>query len=93
LIRENNTKIQAATIKSVEDVIKDAKTVITNDNAEEMKGAFERLQNVVHQMSSELYQKTSAGGQGQGGPQDGQEAKAEKKEGEQVIDAEFKDVN
>ncbi|MNT93648.1 hypothetical protein D3C72_2351710 [compost metagenome] len=61
-----------------------------------MKAAFERLQNLTHKMSSELYKKEGA----QPGAEGSQEASGDNgsgssgnKGGDDVIDADYKDVN
>ena len=63
-------------------------------SASEMKAEFEKLQALVHKLTSELYKQTGAA-PGAEGAADGQaqgEAKAEEK-ADDVIDADFKDVN
>jgi molecular chaperone DnaK len=102
VIRDNKDKLSADKVKAGEDALASAKTALDSNNVDEMKGAMERLTNASHQISSELYQAQSTGG-APGGPQPGADAGAQagqqqaseerEKKGDDVIDAEFKDVN
>jgi molecular chaperone DnaK len=102
LVKDSGSQLPEAEVKSANEAVADAKKVLENKSAsaDELKGAFERLQNLTHKMSSELYKKQggqpgaegaapgtedhSAGGAGNGGAG---------KNGDDVIDADYKDVN
>jgi molecular chaperone DnaK len=63
---------------------------------QELQGLYERLTNINHKISSDLYktQGGSGSGGGDGGPAgDGGAPKGETKDGEDVVDADYKDVN
>ena len=83
-------------MKSANDAITEAKKVLENKAAstDELKGAFERLQNLTHKLSSDLYKKQGAqpGAEGQQ-EQGGGEASSENKGNDDVIDADYKDGN
>ncbi|WP_413294613.1 molecular chaperone DnaK [Bdellovibrio sp. HCB185ZH] len=96
LIKDSGSQLPEAEVKTANDAIADAKKVLENKgaSADELKAAFDKLQSLTHTMTSELYKKQGAQGDaGQGGAP-GADAGGEKKaEGDDVIDADYKDVN
>ena len=85
-------------MKTANDAIADAKKVLENKTADagELKAAFDKLQSLTHNMTSELYKKQGAQGGGDAGAQGGNggaQAGGENKGGDDVIDADYKDVN
>ncbi|GIL18635.1 MAG: chaperone protein DnaK [Oligoflexia bacterium] len=84
--------------KSAQEEVDAAKKVLENKSAAvaELKTAFEKLQAASHKITSELYKKTGGqpgaegGAQGDAGAQPGADAKGGK---DDVIDADYKDVN
>lgn len=104
LIKDNSDKISADVKKSTEDAIASAKKALEGDNDAELKSEYDKLTQASHQISAELYKAQSSGdgsgssGGGSGGPTGGTEEQAasDKKDGgagDDVIDAEYKDVN
>ncbi|WP_413569928.1 molecular chaperone DnaK [Bdellovibrio sp. HCB117] len=97
LIKDSGSQLPESEVKAANDAIAEAKRVLENKGAEvsELKAQFEKLQAVTHKMTSELYKKQGAqpGADGSSGDQGGGEAKAEEKNGDDVIDADYKDVN
>jgi molecular chaperone DnaK len=92
LLKDNESKIAAEAVKSAREALDEAKAKMNSEDLSELKGVHERLTNVSHQISSELYKQ--AGTQGAAGPtQPGEDPGATKKDGDDVIDAEYKDVN
>lgn len=100
LIKDAGAKIPDSDKKSIETVLADAKKVVENKSAsvDEMKSVFTKLQETTHKLSSEMYKQQGAAGGAQGGAA-GAEAQGEtadagaKKDGDDVIDADYKDVN
>ncbi len=97
IIRENGDKIPATMKTHVETEIADAKKVLDSQDAVVLKNAFDKLTKASHELSTELYKAQTAQGKGQnggaaGGPAGGGQHESTTK-GEDVIDAEFKDVN
>ncbi len=94
LIKDNPDKIPADKKSELEGAIAEAKTKLTSEVLDEIKAATERLQNVSHQISQEMY----AAGQGpeageQAGPETAENsAGSEKAADEDVVDADFKEV-
>ncbi|MFN7728568.1 MAG: molecular chaperone DnaK [Bdellovibrio sp.] len=85
--------------KAATDAVADARKVFDNkaSTGEELKKAQDALQAISHRISAELYKKASAGAAGgaesnAGGEAGGAEAGADKKN-DDVIDADYKDVN
>lgn len=97
LIKDSGDKIPESDKKSIETVLADAKKVVENKAAsvEEMKSVFTKLQEATHKLSSEMYKQQGApGAQGAAGGPQGETADAgAKKDGDDVIDADYKDVN
>ena len=98
LVNESGSKLPAADLETVKTQIADAKKALDNKSASmsELKAAFETLQANSHKITEELYKASSAGA-GAAGATSGADASAEgatgKKGGDDVIDADFKDVN
>jgi molecular chaperone DnaK len=100
LIKDSGSQIGEGEVKSANEAIAEAKKVLDNKGAEvsELKAAFDKLQAVTHKLSSEMYKKQGAaapggdGSGGAGGATSGEGAGAEKS-GDDVIDADYKDVN
>lgn len=96
LIKDSGAQLPESEVKSANEAIADAKKVLENKSAEasELKASFDKLQELTHKITSELYKKQgSAGGDaGAGGQQQGG-AESTEKGGDDVIDADYKDVN
>jgi molecular chaperone DnaK len=97
LIKEN-TNIPAGEKTALEAAIADAKKVVENKAASrsELESALKALETVAHRVAGELYKSQQAAGQagqanGQAGP--GADASASSKKDDDVIDADYKDVN
>jgi len=95
LITENKDKLPADEVTKAEDAMKTAKEVLAKDDAslEDLKGENEKLTAISHTLSSALYeaQKPEEGAAPEGEPTPGAEAPKGSKD--DVIDADFKDVN
>ncbi|MFV8259604.1 molecular chaperone DnaK [Bdellovibrio bacteriovorus] len=97
LIKDSGAQLPESEVKSANEAVAEAKKILENKSAsgDELKGAFERLQNLTHKLTSELYKKQGAqpGAEGQqADAADGGDASANKG-GDDVIDADYKDVN
>jgi molecular chaperone DnaK len=97
MIKDGADKIEEADKKELEAAIEAAKGKLESEVLDELKGEVERLQNASHKIATQMYQQPGAEGQagpdmGAGaGPQPGPEANA-KKDDEDVVDADFKEV-
>lgn len=97
LVNENKEKL-GADGDTVKAAVEDAKKVFENKSAStsELKAAFEKLQTASHKVTEALYKQGAApGGDGSTGGANGAGSAPgeDKKEGDDVIDADFKDVN
>lgn len=96
LVNENKDKL-GADADTVKAAVDEAKKVFENKTAStaELKAAFEKLQTSSHKVTEALYKAGAAqgGGDGSGGGTQGGASGDAKKDGDDVIDADFKDVN
>jgi molecular chaperone DnaK len=93
LLKENGDKLPEKEKTEVEAALETAKTSLKDEDLEKMKSALETLTKANHAMSSALYsqQKTDdAGAQEQGEQQASSDSK---NDGDDVIDADYKDVD
>lgn len=99
LIKENDAAFQDADKKTATEIIVEARKELANkeSKAADLKGIYERLQNISHKLSSDLYAKGQAGAPGAdagagAGDAAGGDADGATKGGDDVIDADYKDV-
>jgi molecular chaperone DnaK len=97
LIKENSANLPAPEVKSAEDSMAAAKKAIESKaSLAELKSAHDQLMAISQKLSTELYKKAGAAG-GQPGTQGAEGstagASSEAKGGDDVIDADYKDVN
>ena len=102
IITENGSDLPEADVTATKEAVEKAKKTLENQDAtaDELKAVSEELTNLSHQLSSKLYEKqqaqagADAGAEGAG---DAGEAGEETQSGaggdDDVIDADFKDVN
>jgi molecular chaperone DnaK len=99
MIKDGEGKISGQSKAELEAAVAEAKTKLNIENLDELKAAVERLQNVSHKVSTEMYQAAGApgaeqqahpGGNGHGEAQSG-EAGSSKKD-DDVVDADYKEV-
>lgn len=95
LLKDNADKLSDGDKKPVEDSLAAAKKALEDKDAETetLKSAHDALQAAAHQLTSELYKKTGDASGGSAGEKT--EAATEEKKGgdDDVIDADYKDVN
>ncbi|MGE0527877.1 MAG: molecular chaperone DnaK, partial [Bdellovibrionales bacterium] len=107
LIKENKEKLSEGDIKPLQEAVDAGKSVLQNASAtiEEVKSALDKVTAASHAVSSKLYDQSkgaaggAAGGASGSGGQSGQSSSQaggggtdEKSSGEDVIDADYKDV-
>jgi molecular chaperone DnaK len=101
MIKENEASFKDEDKKMATEIIAEARKELANKDskAADLKGIYERLQNVTHKLSSDLYAKGQAGAQpGAEGAAAGDAtggadaAGGATKGGDDVIDADYKDV-
>jgi molecular chaperone DnaK len=97
MIKDGEGKISAQSKTELEAAIAEAKTKLSSESIDELKGAVERLQNVSHKVATEMYQAggaPGAEGEAQGNPGAGSTdaGGSNKKNDDDVVDADYKEV-
>jgi molecular chaperone DnaK len=99
MLKEHRDKITDADAKTVEDALQETKTAIQSGSIEQINAATDKLTSASHKLAEAMYRSAGAGGP-QGGPTAGDGAAGEaagagetKKEKDNVVDAEFVDVD
>jgi molecular chaperone DnaK len=96
LLNENREKIPVSDISAIEDAIKQTKEAVESNDTDRIKTAMEQLTTASHKMAEVMYQQQAQQqpGEAQAGPEAGAgpQPGAEKKD-DDVVDAEFEDVN
>ncbi|AHI05398.1 chaperone protein dnaK [Bdellovibrio bacteriovorus W] len=95
LVKDSGAQMAEADVKEANDAIAEAKKILENKSAsaDELKTHFDKLQTLTHKLTSELYKK-QGGQEGSGGDAGSSEASSSSTEGgDDVIDADYKDVN
>ena len=92
-MNEAGDKLPADKKTELESALKEAKEKLNSENLDELKAANERLQNVSHSMAQDMYGQAGAqpGAEGQAQGEE-QQTSSEKKDDEDVVDADFKEV-
>ena len=90
-LNENRADLDPSLVSEVEAALTEAKAKLESHDIQEMKAAEERLTKISHRMAEELYKKTQAQPQQQPGGEAPQSEGSEA--GEDVVDAEFTEVN
>jgi molecular chaperone DnaK len=97
LVNENKDKLPAEEVTKAEEATKAAKETLAKEgaSADDYKGEVERLTNISHALSTALYEKQKAEGGGDQAADAGADAPNDAKSSgkDDVIDADFKDVN
>jgi len=98
-LREFGDKVSEDERSKIQAEIDKTKKAIESDNAETIKSAVQELSTVSYKLAEEMYKKASAqsGAGGEGGPGEGaaggQEEGAKPKPKEDVVDADFEEVD
>ncbi|MFP5459137.1 MAG: molecular chaperone DnaK [Bacteriovoracia bacterium] len=90
-LKDAGDKVPADKKAEVEAAVAEAKTKLTSENLDEIKAATERLQNVAHSLAQFMYQG-QGGAPGAEGTAQGSNAGTDSKDGDDVVDADYKEV-
>ena len=95
LITDSAAQLPEGDVTSAKETVAEAKKLLeSHGDLAALKAIFEKLQAITHKLTAEVYKKQSAAGAGTEGAAGAQAAGEEKKSGEEdVIDADYKDVN
>ena len=91
MVKDGEGKISDASKAEVEAAVTEAKTKLEAENLDELKAASEALQTVTHKVATEMYE-SAGGAEGQPGAEGQNPGAQGKKEEEDVVDADFKEV-
>lgn len=89
-LKDAGDKVPADKKAEVEAAVAEAKTKLTSENLDEIKAATERLQNVAHSLAQFMYQGQGAAPGAEGAQT--ADTTDEKKDGDDVVDADYKEV-
>ncbi|HJQ22714.1 MAG TPA: molecular chaperone DnaK [Blastocatellia bacterium] len=96
-LSEHRDKVDAATISNIESALAEAKGKLEAEDADEINKAYDNLVKATHKLAEIMYQQASQQGGGQAGGQGGDTgaagASAGASGGDDVIDADFVDVD
>ena len=92
LLKENKEKLSSGTAKELEDLVAEAHRVRERGTADEVKAALEKLEKASHKAAEELYRAAGAAPGPAPGAQPGAAPPQDKPKGDDVVDAEFKQV-
>jgi molecular chaperone DnaK len=90
--KEAGDKIPADKKPELEAALAEAKTKLTSDNLDEIKAATERLQNVAHGLAQYMYGQAGAQADNTNTNAGAENAQSAKKDDDDVVDADFKEV-
>jgi molecular chaperone DnaK len=95
LVNDNREKLSESDAQAIDEAIAEAKKVLEEGDAGQMEQAHEKLTQASHQVAAVLYQSTSAEGEAApgGAPEDPGAAGGEASSDDDVIDAEYVDVD
>ncbi|MFL6277551.1 MAG: molecular chaperone DnaK [Blastocatellia bacterium] len=96
-LSEHRDKVDAETVSNIESALAEAKGKLDVDDADEINKAYDNLVKATHKLAEIMYQQASQQGGGQAGGQGGDTgaagASAGASGGDDVIDADFVDVD
>jgi molecular chaperone DnaK len=92
-IADNRDKIDANVISDVEAAVTEARGKLEADNAEEINAAYETLMKASHKIAEVMYQQAAQNQAGGGDQASGAAAGSANAGGDDVIDADFVDVD
>jgi molecular chaperone DnaK len=93
-LKEFGEKVDSGEKQAIEDAIAKAKKAMESNDVSSMKSAQEELTRSSHKLAEAMYAKASQGGKAQGaGPEGGAQEGPRPKAQEDVVDADFEDVN
>ncbi len=99
MLKEHRSKISDADAKSIEEAVEETKKAINEGGLDRINAATDKLTQASHKLAEAMYRAAgpTPGGPGAGaagaGATDGQKAGEAKKEKDNVVDAEFVDVD
>ena len=90
-LKENGDKIDSSSKEAIEKAVEELKAVKDGEDAEAIKAKMEALQQASHKLAEAMYRESQSSAQPEAEPAGNAEA-AGKKDGEDVVDADFEEV-
>jgi len=90
-LRDNREKLSSEEVSSIEETLKEARDVLESEETEQIRAATDKLMQASHKLAEHMYQAAGAEQTGAGPPPPGDEE--QKPPDEDVVDAEFEDVD
>ena len=90
-LRDNREKLSSEEVSSIEETLKEARDVLESEEIEQIRAATDKLMQASHKLAEHMYQAAGAEQTGAGPPPPGDEE--QKPPDEDVVDAEFEDVD
>lgn len=91
-LKDLGDKVDESEKQKAEDAKAKLKKALEGDDTDEIKKASEELQEVVQQLSVKLYEQAAQQAQAEQGQQDGQAGQTESSEKDNVVDADYEEV-
>ncbi len=94
-LKDLEGKVDQAEVKKAEEAKEELKKALESNNIDEIRAKKDALQKIVQELTVKLYQQTAGQAQGQSGDAagDGGSGTGEAKKDDNVVDADFKEVN
>ncbi|MCC7497657.1 MAG: molecular chaperone DnaK [Bryobacterales bacterium] len=93
MLKDHREKISADDASNVEKAIEETKAAIKEGSVERINAATDKLTQASHKLAEAMYKNAGAGPQPGGAPTDGAGAKPQEKDKDNVVDAEYVDVD
>ena len=91
-LKENGDKIDSASKENIEKAVEELKAVKDGEDAEAIKAKMEALQQASHKLAEAMYRESQSSAQPEAEPAGSAETGNGKKEGDDVVDADFEEV-
>lgn len=92
-LKDNKDKFTEETIKTTEEALEEAKKSVETGESGPIKEQIEKLTQVSHQLAQTMYAQADKGAGDAGAPGEGEDKDKKKSDEEDVVDAEFEDIN
>ena len=91
-LKENGDKIDSSSKEAIEKAVEELKAVKDGEDAEAIKAKIEALQQASHKLAEAMYRESQSSAQPEAEPAGSAETGNSKKEGDDVVDADFEEV-
>ena len=91
-LKENGDKIDSSSKEAIEKAVEELKAVKDGEDAEAIKAKIEVLQQASHKLAEAMYRESQSSAQPEAEPAGSAETGNGKKEGDDVVDADFEEV-